>query len=61
MKDWRHYTKALIAVLIDVLVFVQSVMDGGITESEAVTLAIVTLGAIGVYFFENKPKATAGQ
>ena len=50
-----RYTKAILAVLGAVLAALVSAISDGISASEWLNLALIALGALGVYTFKNDP------
>lgn len=56
-----RYTKSILAVLMAVLSFLVSAIVGGITTEELMQIAILALGALGVYAIPNSgPKVIDG-
>jgi len=51
------YTKFVVMVLVTGLTAVAAVLSGGITSAEWVTVAIATVGALGVFAAPNVPGA----
>jgi hypothetical protein len=57
MRNWRAYTKFIVQALITVLVALAAVWTGGVTNVELVNVAIVGIGALGVFAAPNVPGA----
>jgi hypothetical protein len=53
----KKYTKAVVQVVITVLVALAAVWTGGVTNPELVNVAIVGVGALGVFAAPNVPGA----
>jgi len=50
-----NFTKSALAVITAVLTLAVTLIDGGITSSEWLQLAVAGLAALGVYALPNKP------
>lgn len=57
MRDWRAYTKAIVQVIVTVLVALAAFWTDGVTANEWVNVAIVGVGALGVFAAPNVPGA----
>lgn len=56
-RNWRAYTKFVVQAVITVLVALAAVWAGGVTPVEWVNVAIVGVGALGVFAAPNVPGA----
>jgi chromate transport protein ChrA len=51
---FANYTKSVLAVLMAVLTFFTTAISNGVTTSEWLQVAVIALGALGVYAVPNK-------
>lgn len=56
-----RYTKSILAVLAAVLTFFVTAVTDGISSAEWLQVAVIALGAVGIYAVPNKPANTIGQ